>query len=121
MKRPRSWSWILLLTTSGTLLCCAIPIALVMLGLGTTVAAMAATLPWLITLSQYKAWVFWVSGMLIVLAVWSVYRPGRSCPVDPELALACLEADRWNRIFIVISGGMWIVAILAAYVLPLMR
>ena len=121
MKRPRSWSWILLLTTSGTLLCCAIPIILVMLGLGATVAMMAATLPWLITLSQHKAWIFLGTGVLIALAAWFVYRPGRSCPIDPELALACLEADRWNRVCIIFSGAMWIVGFLAAYALPLLQ
>jgi len=29
MNKPRSWSWLLLFTTSGTLLCCAMPITLV--------------------------------------------------------------------------------------------
>jgi hypothetical protein len=121
MKTPQSWSWILLLTTSGTLLCCAIPIILVMLGLGATVATMAAWLPWLITLSHYKEWVFLGSAVLIALALWSVYRPGRSCPIDPELALVCVEADRWNRVVIILSGAMWIVGALAAYVLPLLQ
>lgn len=31
-SKPRRWSWLLLFTTSGTLLCCAIPITLVSLG-----------------------------------------------------------------------------------------
>jgi hypothetical protein len=54
MTKPRSWSWLLLFTTSGTLLCCALPITLVTLGLGASVATMASAAPWLITLSQYK-------------------------------------------------------------------
>lgn len=116
---PRSWSWLLLFTTSGTLLCCAIPIVLVSLGLGTVVAGMAASAPWLITLSQYKAWMFGVSGTLVLLGAWAVYRPGRACPTDPELAAACEAADRWNRRFIWLSGGLWIVGFIAAYALPL--
>lgn len=120
MKRPITWSWLLLFTTTGTLLCCAIPIILVLLGLGAAVATMATSAPWLITLSQYKVWMFSVSGLLIVLAAYAVYRSGRTCPVDPELATACLKADKWNRRFIWISVVMWCIGFLAAYVLPLL-
>ena len=77
---PRTWSWLLLFTTSGTLLCCALPITLVSLGMGTVVATMASSTPWLIALSQYKLWMFLVSGILIGLSIYAVYRPGRSCP-----------------------------------------
>ena len=121
MNKPRSWSWLLLLTTSGTLLCCAIPIVLVSLGLGTAVATMASSAPWLITLSQYKAWMFLASGLLIGLSAWAVYRPGRQCPTDPELAAACQRADRWNRRFISVSSGMWVIGFIAAYGLPLLQ
>lgn len=118
-QKPRTWSWLLLFTTSSTLLCCAIPITLVTLGMGATVASMAASAPWLITLSQYKGWMFLISGVLIVLAAWAVLRPGRACPVDPELAAACARADTWNKRFIVFSTVMWLVGFGAAYLLPL--
>ena len=119
MNKPRSWSWLLLFTTSGTLICCAIPITLVSLGFGAAVATMASSLPWLITLSQYKAWMFLVSGLLIAMSAWAVYRPGRSCPTSTELAEACTLADIWNRRFIWLAGGMWLIGFLSAYVLPL--
>ena len=117
MDKPRSWSWVLLFTTSGTLVCCAIPIALVSVGLGAAVASMASTVPWLITLSLYKGWMFSVSGLLIGLSAWAVYRPGRVCPNDPELAAACERADTWNRRFIWVSGAMWGVGFASAYLL----
>ena len=118
--KPKTWSWVLLFTTSGTLLCCAIPITLVSLGLGATVASMASAAPWLITLSIYKGWMFTISGCLIALAAWAVYRSGRECPADPELAAACDRADRWNRWFIRVSAVLWLVGFLAAYGLPLL-
>lgn len=114
-KVPKRWSWLLLFTTSGTLICCAIPIILVSLGLGSAVASMAANAPWIITLSQYKGWTFTVSGLLILLAAWSVYRPGRYCPTDPVLAAACEKADRWNKRFIWISALLWAIGLFAAY------
>lgn len=120
MEKPRSWSWVLLFTTSGTLICCAIPITLVSLGLGTVVASMASTAPWLVTLSLYKGWMFSISGGMIVLSAWAVYRPGRACPADPELAAACERADVWNRRFIWFSGIMWCIGFFAAFVLPVL-
>lgn len=121
MNKPRPWSWALLFTTSGTLLCSAIPITLVSLGMVATVATMASSAPWLITLSQYKGWIFVLSAALIGVSAWAVYRPGRSCPFDPELAAACLRADGWNRSLIWVSGGMWAVGFVAAYALPLLQ
>ncbi len=120
-SRPRTWSWLLLFTTSGTLICCAIPITLVSLGLGTVVASMASTAPWLVTLSLYKGWMFTASGGLIALSAWAVYRPGRTCPPDPDLAAACERADKWNRRFIWFSGAMWVIGFFAAFALPVLQ
>lgn len=119
-KKPRTWAWLLLFTTSGTLLCCVLPIVLVSLGLGAAVASMASAAPWLIQLSQYKLWVFLVAGVFIALAAWAVYRPGRSCPVEPELAAACQRADKWNKRFIWLAVAMWSLGFSAAYLLPLL-
>ena len=118
MEKPRNWGWLLLFTTSGTLVCCAIPIILVSLGLGAAVASMASSAPWLITLSLYNGWMFSIAGLLIALSAWAVYRPGRVCPADSELAAACERADGWNRRFVLVSAAMWAVGFVAAYLLP---
>jgi mercuric ion transport protein len=115
--KPRTWGWMLLFTTSATLVCCAIPIILVTLGMGAAVAAMASAAPWLITLSMYKGWIFAISGALIGGAVWVVNRPGRICPADPEVAAACGIADTWNKRFLWLSGVLWIVGFISAYAL----
>ncbi|MEM9622907.1 MAG: hypothetical protein AAF993_14745, partial [Pseudomonadota bacterium] len=119
-ESSRRWHWMLLLTTSSTLVCCAIPIVLVSLGLGAVVASMASAMPWLVTLSLHKGWVFALSGGLIMLAGWSVFRPGRVCPTDPVLAAACARADQWNRRAVYVSAGLWLVGLTAAYGLPLL-
>lgn len=116
--KPRTWGWVLLFSTSGTLVCCAIPITLVSLGLGSAVASMASAAPWLVTLSMHKGWMFTLSGGLIALAAWSVRRSGRTCPADIVLAAACEQADRWNRRFIALSAIMWSLGFFAAFLLP---
>lgn len=116
--KPRSWSWLLLVTTSATLTCCALPILLVTAGFGAVVASMASAAPWLISLSMYKGWVFGISAALIVASGWAVYRPGRACPSDPDFAAACARADKWNRRFTVLSATLWVVGFFFAFVLP---
>lgn len=61
-KKPRNWGWLVLFASTGTLLCCALPIILVSLGMGAVVASMASNLPFLIKLSMYKEWMFAGSG-----------------------------------------------------------
>src|SRR4051812_41143175 len=58
-------NYLSLFTSFGTLLCCALPSLLVLLGLGATVASFLSAVPWLVTLSHHKNWIFLVSGILI--------------------------------------------------------
>ena len=62
---PTWWSFASLFTSVGTLLCCALPSLLVLLGLGATVASFLSAAPWLVALSHHKRVVFAVSGALI--------------------------------------------------------
>ena len=60
-------SWLTLFASTGTLICCALPIILVTLGLGATVVAFTNSFPFLITLSLHKGWVFIGSGTMLLL------------------------------------------------------
>ncbi len=109
-----------LLAASGTLICCALPIALVTLGLGATVASLTSAFPVLVTLSEYKLWVFAFSGLLLLATAWSLYRPGRQCPMDAELAGLCERSQRWGRRLFWLSTVLWAIGFFAAFVaLPL--
>lgn len=110
-----------LFTTTGTLVCCAIPIIFVTLGLGATVAAMTSAFPFLIVLSQHKIWVFAFSGFMLALSGWLMYRPGRSCPTDPALGQACSTAHKWNKRIYWSSVAIWIIGFSAAYLLLPLR
>lgn len=109
-----------LLLAGGTLVCCALPILLVTLGMGATVAAWVSAAPWLVTLSQYKGWMFAASGAALLGAAYVLYRPGRACPADPRLARLCAVADRWNQRVLALAGALWVLGAFAAYLwLPL--
>ena len=119
-SKEKGLTWLALFTTTGTLVCCAIPIILVTLGMGATVASMVSNFPFLVTLSQNKIAVFLVSGFLLSLSLWLIYRSGQSCPTDPALAAACEKSKRWNKRIIWFSVILWCVGFFAAFLaLPL--
>lgn len=119
-RRETGASWLTLFASTGTLICCALPIILVTLGLGVTVAALTSTFPLLITLSQHKIWVFAFSGALLGVSGWLLYRPGRTCPTDPETGRLCNRAQVWNRRVYWSSVVIWSIGFFAAYLaLPL--
>lgn len=118
--REKSLTWLALFASTGTLICCALPIALVTLGLGATVAAISANMPFLVTLTLYKAWLFAGSAALLVWSGWVLYRSGRECPADPVAAALCARTLLWNRRIFWISVTLWNIGFFAAYIaLPL--
>ena len=115
-------SYLSLFTSFGTLLCCALPSLLVLVGLGATVASFLSVVPWLVTLSRHKNWVFAVSGALIAANVGYTYvlaprlrRANQSCPADaPE---ACDAATTTSRALLWISAAIYLIGVFSAYVL----
>lgn len=101
------FSWLILFTSMGTLLCCALPILLVSLGMGAVVASIVTTVPLLVTLSAHKLWVFVGSAVMLALGGWMLYRSGRTCPTESELARLCEQAQRWNRRIYWLSIMIW--------------
>lgn len=115
-------SYVSLFTSFGTLLCCALPSLLVLLGLGVTVASFLSAVPWLVTLSRHKEWVFGVSGLLIAGNFAYVYQlapklraSGEACPTGaPE---ACETASRASRALLQVSAAIYLIGLFSAYAL----
>lgn len=108
-----------LFASTGTLLCCALPITLVSLGMGASVISLTSNFPFLMTLSEHKLWIFIISGILLA-AGWFVYKKERSCPVDPELADLCQRSQKWNSRVLWASIIVWSIGFFAAFLaLPL--
>ena len=110
-----------LFTSVGTLLCCALPSLLVLLGLGATVASTLSVFPWLVTLSHHKVWVFFVAGVLIALNFVQMYwiapllsRGREICAADDA---SCGRASRFSRVVLWIAAGIYVTGFSVAYVL----
>lgn len=113
-------NWFTFFTSSGTLVCCALPVILVSLGMGASVAAITSSFPFLIYLSQHKVWVFVLSGIMLALSTWLIYRAGQNCPSDPELARICDLSKKWNKRIYWSSVIIWGIGFFAAFLaLPL--
>ena len=114
-------TWVALFASTGTLVCCALPIILVTLGMGAAVAALTSSFPLLITLSQNKIWVFSASAVVLIFSGWLMYRPGRACPVDPVAGALCDRTQAWNRRIFWMSVLVWGVGFVAAFLALPMR
>ena len=110
----RRWGWLVLFTSTTTLVCCALPIVLVTVGMGAVSAAIFSNLPFLGVMAANKVWLFLISGGLLMLASWALFRPGRTCPADPVLAEKCNAANRWNKRLLIASVLIWSVGFAAA-------
>jgi len=99
--------WLTLFVTSGTLLCCALPILLVSLGFGAVVAGLNYNIPGLLFLAEHQIWTLSLSALLLVFLAWVIWRPNQSCPADPELAAVCEKAKRWNQRVFWLSVVIW--------------
>ena len=119
--RRSGWlNYFSLFTSLGTLLCCALPSVLVLLGLGATVASLLSNLPWLVILSRHKGWTFAVSGIFIALSFVNTYyiaRKLRKDECDADHPNACADVSRLSKVLLWVSAGIYTVGFFVAYVL----
>lgn len=117
--KPRKWGILLLFTSFPTLLCCALPILMVSLGMGSVVASIYGEyIPFLRWFGLHENITFGITALILIIAGWILYRPGRICPSDPELGALCSEAHKWNIWFYWGSVAIWYVGFTTAYLLP---
>ncbi|MAV91042.1 MAG: hypothetical protein CL676_06445 [Bdellovibrionaceae bacterium] len=101
----KEWfSFLGLFASFGTLICCVLPVTLVMLGLGSTMALLAVKLPFLVWLSAHKEAVFIISGAMIALSAFVFWtQRNQPCPIDPDLRTACLRGRRVSKYALILS------------------
>lgn len=90
-----------ILSSFSTLVCCALPAALVSIGAGATLASVISAIPQLVWLSEHKIALFAFAGLTLALSGISAYRNRHApCPTDPAQAASCIRLRHWSaRIF----------------------
>jgi mercuric ion transport protein len=118
-KRVRFLTILSLFTSTGTLICCALPALLITLGMGMTLASLTVSLPWLFSLSRYKGIVFIAAGILLGISFYLIFV--RSKKIEAcETGSACDTAAKYSRSIFWMSVVIYLIGISTAYVyLPL--
>ncbi len=105
-----------LFTSAGTLVCCALPALLVSIGLGAVTAGLVSAFPQLVWLSEHKAWVFAVAGIMLAIAAWGRYAQRNApCPAEPEAARMCMRLRRFSLVIVVFSVALYLVGFFFAF------
>jgi mercuric ion transport protein len=99
----------------GTLVCCALPIALVSLGAGSVVASLVSSVPWLVPLSRNKEWVFALSGLLLALNYWALFKAGGAACEPGGVCHPNHPVGRWMRRVFWMSTVIYGIGFAAAY------
>ena len=120
-RRAALLNYFSLFSSFSTLLCCALPSVLVLLGLGTTVASLLSAAPWLVSLSRHKIWTFSIAGTLIAASFVMTYviaprlQTGKACPA--ENPTTCGEVSKVSRFVLWGSALIWSGGFFVAYLL----
>jgi hypothetical protein len=120
-RRTALLNYFSLFSSFSTLICCALPSVLVLLGLGTTVASLLSVAPWLVSLSRHKIWTFSIAGTLIAASFVMTYvvaprlRGGEVCDADDPAT--CGEVSKVSRVVLWGSAVIWSGGFFVAYLL----
>ena len=105
-----------LFTTFSTLICCALPALMIMLGMGASLASFISLFPWITNISKYKIEIFILAGLILSFSVILFLRDKYiNCPTDPKLAKLCLRLRSLNFILILTSITFYFVGIFFAF------
>jgi mercuric ion transport protein len=110
-------SYLGLFTSFGTLLCCALPSTLVLMGFGASLAGFLGEFPELIWLSENKEWVFGTSFfMLGVSYSGQRFSASQACPIDKKEN--CETIKNWSKPLFFITFGINLIGAFYAFILP---
>lgn len=114
-------SYLSLFTSFGTILCCALPSLLVLLGMGSSFASLIGVFPQIVWFSENKLIVFTLSGVLIFGSLILLYvNRNAPCPIDPDQARACKISRRVSLYTSLIALSFWTTGFIFAYVASLL-
>jgi hypothetical protein len=107
-----------ILSSFSTLICCALPAALVSIGAGAALVSVVTAVPQLVWLSEHKSPLFAFAGVMLALSGLSAYRNRNApCPVDPRQARSCLRLRRWSARIFCFSAAVYAIGFFFAFLL----
>lgn len=108
-----------LFTSTGTLICCALPAVFITLGMGATFAGLVSSFPQLIWFSEQKEWIFALAGLMLVLTGWLRWHSRNDpCPIDPAQARACTRLRRTGTLIYWAALTLYATGAFFAFIAP---
>ena len=112
-------NYLTLFTSTSTLICCAIPAAMVTLRFGAALAGLVGEFPQLVWLSEKKVFIFTAGAILLAAGgVMQIYVKRMPCPADKTLAEACMSARKNSHRLYIVSLVIYLIGALFSFVLP---
>jgi hypothetical protein len=107
-----------ILSSFSTLVCCALPAALVSIGAGAALASVVTAVPQLVWLSEHKIPLFEFGGLMLALSGVSAYRNRKApCPADPIQAKSCMRLRCWSARIFYFSAALYVIGFFFAFLL----
>lgn len=108
-------SFLALFTSTGTLICCALPAAVAAIAGGAAVTSMISTFPWLVPLSANKEWFFLSAAVMITISGILIYRPKGKVACSITGGQGCEVAGTFTKITFWASLVIFLVGAFFAY------
>ena len=112
-------NYLSLFTSTGTIICCALPALLVSIGAGATLSSIISIFPQLIILSVYKIPIFIGAFIMLIISGAMQYRVrSLPCPADRALANVCIRTRKISGFIYLVSVTIFLTGLLFAFIIP---
>ena len=109
-----------LFTSGSTLICCALPAALVAIGSAATLTSLISYFPQLIWISEHKPLIFGLAGLMLAIAGYFQWQARNApCPADQKLAETCAKTRRNALRVYWLSVIIFAIGVFFAFIAPL--
>lgn len=115
----RVLSFFSLFGSLSTLLCCALPVTLVSIGMGATFASLTANFPQIIWLTERKEALFVITAILLIISYIMMKKSEQLvCPIDPDQRDACQASKGISKKFYWVTVFTYFIGLIFSYVIP---
>lgn len=116
-------SFFSLFTSTGTLVCCALPALVAAIAGGAAVGSLVSALPWLVPLSKHKIWIFIMAAFFILLSGFLIFRPVKISKCDIRSGeQGCAVSEKFQKFIFYLSLSIFALGLFFSYALvPLLR
>ena len=119
IKSNKLANYLSLFTSSGTIVCCALPALLVSIGAGAALSSLIAVFPQLVILSVYKIPIFMGAFMMLIISgIIQCQARKLPCPADKKQAAACVRTRKISGFIYLASVAIFVTGLLFAFIIP---